>query len=163
MSFEGTIFKGLGKALRLLRDKGGKSQKEVAAAAGVTPPMLSAYENERTSPEMETLDKILHLGLQASLADLTWALDVVNDRLPRRDASPAAGLVPAVGYRPGARGGGGGGSLDAQLAALLSPGGESLPPALEEGYAEMIRALYKISRFVFESVVRPPERGGGEE
>ena len=159
MSFKGTIFSGLGKALRLLRDKRGKSQKEVAAAAGITPPMLSAYENERTSPEMETLDKILDLGLQASLADLTWALDVVNDRLPRRE-SLAPGLLPEVGYRPGSRGGG---SLDRQLTAMLSTGGESLPPALEEGYAEMVRALYKISRFVFESVVRPPERGGGEE
>lgn len=157
MAYEGTVFKGLGKALRLLRDKRGRSQKEVAAAAGVTPPMLSAYENERTSPEMETLDKILDLGLQASLADLTWALDVVNDRLPHRAASLAgspAGPLRAV--EPGS-------PLTPQLATLLSPGAAALPPALEEGYAEIVRGLVKISRAVFESIARTPAGEDGDE
>lgn len=157
MPYEPRVFKGLGKALRLLRDKRSRSQKEVAAAAGVTPPMLSAYENDRTSPEIETLDKILQLGLEASLADLTWALDVVNDRLPRREHP---GLAPADVRRPGTLRG----ALDPALASLLSGGGEPLPPALEQGYAEIVRGLLRISRFVFESVARPPggEEGGGE-
>jgi transcriptional regulator with XRE-family HTH domain len=143
-----SLFRGLGPALRLLRHQRGKSQKQVAAAAGVTPPMLSAYENERTCPEMETLDKVLDRGLEASLEDLTWALDVVNDRLPRHAAPPAESPARRDPTRT---------AVDPRLLAILASGGDALPPALEEGYSEIVQGLLKISRFVFESVSRPPE------
>lgn len=140
--FRGVIvFNGLGSALRFLREKRSKSQKQVAADAGITPPMLSAYENGRTNPELDTLDKILHDGLGASLSELDRALDVVNDRV-----EPHAPLrAPAAG---------------SPLAWI--PEGRTLSPALEEGYAEIVRGLTRISRHVFDSVVQAAEEKGGE-
>lgn len=145
------IFRGLGRALRFLREKRGKSQKQVAAAAGVTPPMLSSYENDRTRPELDTLDKILHRGLEATLDELCWALDVVNDRLPRREGGTQA---PGKGAADDAH------ALNAQLRTLLAAGDKPLPPALEHGYAEILHGLLKISRYVFESVARQPDGRG---
>jgi transcriptional regulator with XRE-family HTH domain len=143
------LFARLGRALRLLRETLGKSQKQVAAAAGITSPMLSAYERERTKPEMETLDKVLSLGLGASLADLAWALDVVNERLaPARRAPAVHEARPTAARDPLA---------DPALAALLGRGGEGLPPALEEGYSQIVRGLLQVSRFVFERVARVPQ------
>jgi len=145
-----TIFHRLGRALRFLREKRGKSQKDVAAAAGVTPPMLSAYENERTCPEVDTLDKILHLGLESTLADLCWALDVVNDRMPRTLPSSATS-----GHEEG-RASHGSGRFDSPLRALLASESEGLSPALEDGYRQIVQGLLQISRVVYESVVNPP-------
>lgn len=141
------LFARLGRALRLLRETVGKSQKEVAAAAGITPPMLSAYERERTAPEMETLDKILAQGLGASLADLAWALDVVNERVA------PAGRAPAGSRRVGG-GRGREAEADPALALLLRRPEAGLPPSLEEGYAQILQGLVQVSRFVLESVAR---------
>ena len=151
-----TIFKQLGRALRFLREKRGKSQKQVAAAAGVTPPMLSAYENERTCPEIDTLDKILKQGLEASLSDLCWALDVVNDRVPRADHA---------GGRPGEDGGERGADGARQEIAAIRPmsssKGPPLHPSLAEGYTQILSGLMEISQVVF-SVAEPPDPGDGE-
>lgn len=144
------VFQGLGKALRFLREKRGKSQKHVARQAGITPPMLSAYENGRTHPELETLDKILHLGLVATVAELGDALDVVNDRHRIKPAQAASRAL-------------GGGESDAPPRpsgpdAVLGP----IAPVLEEGYELILQGLLKVSRAVYESVVRdaqpPPKR-----
>jgi transcriptional regulator with XRE-family HTH domain len=140
------IFARLGRALRLLREHLGKSQKQVAAAAGITSPMLSAYERERARPEVETLDKILRLGLAADLADLAWALDVVNERRPAADRESGGAGAPAAEPR-----------LHPALAAILGRQGEALHPALEQGYAEIVSGLLAISRFVYERVA-----GGAE-
>ena len=64
-----SIFAGLGPTLRRLRRLRGMSQREVARAAGVTRPMISAYERERTLPSVETLDRLL-ATLGASLEEL---------------------------------------------------------------------------------------------
>lgn len=160
-----TTFKRLGRALRFLREQQGRSQKEVAVAAQVTPPMLSAFENERASPELDTLDRLLNRGLKVSLADLEWALDIVNDRLPRAEAGAARkGAEPAgsrSGQRPGTRTaasfapGSPVAAALAELSALGSPalGSPTLGPALEQGYAEVARGLLRLSRAVFEIVV----------
>ena len=134
------VFARLGRALRLLRERLGKSQKEVAAAAGVTAPMLSAFERERTRPELKSLDRILAHGLGASLADLAWALDVVNERQPA-----------ATGHRTSeaeARG------APEGLAGVLGHEGRGAPPALEAGCAQIVGGLVQISRFVLEEVAR---------
>lgn len=64
-----SIFAGLGPTLRRLRRLRGLSQREVARAAGVTRPMISAYERERTLPSVETLDRLL-ATLGTSLEEL---------------------------------------------------------------------------------------------
>lgn len=64
-----SVFAGLGPTLRRLRRLRGLSQREVAREAGVTRPMISAYERERTLPSVETLDRLL-ATLGASLEEL---------------------------------------------------------------------------------------------
>ncbi len=156
-----TTFKRLGRALRFLREQQGRSQKEVAVAAQVTPPMLSAFENERARPELDTLDRLLSRGLKVTLAELEWALDIVNDRLPR-DGSPAPRKVasgtsaPRAAARPGQRSAATaapGSLIGDALSELADVHSAALPPALEQGYAEIARGLLRISRAVFESVV----------
>ncbi|HEX4956301.1 MAG TPA: helix-turn-helix transcriptional regulator [Thermoanaerobaculia bacterium] len=131
-------FLRVGKALKFLRERSGMSQKSVASAAGVTAPMLSAYENERSLPEIETLDKILSRGLGVGLAELAWALDLVNERAASNDNSRTAKSVSSA----------------PDLEALLRDLGEPLSADLEEGYRLILRGLTVISRTVYESVVR---------
>ncbi len=138
-----TVFDNLGSALRRLRDARGLSQKEVAKTAGVTAPMLSSYENGRTTPEIATLDKVLD-GIGASLADLEWALHQVNQR-------QLGGERPTTGQRPAWRA-----AVTASTEELTGGSGlaSALPRALEEGYSEIVHGLLQINRFVFESVAR---------
>lgn len=70
-------FAGLGSALRLLRLQQGASQRQVAAAARVTRPMVSAYERGLTQPSVATLGHLLD-ALGASIADLQRALAEVT-------------------------------------------------------------------------------------
>lgn len=137
------VFAELGKALRFLRERKGVSQKKVAAAAGITPPMLSSYENGRSKPELETLDKILHRGLDSTLGELAWALDVVNERGRSATGPPQASR-----------------SSPAKSLATDDPLPEGpLGEALEEGYRDILRGLFRISRLVVESVAQsPPSR-----
>ncbi len=84
-----------------MRERRGKKQYQVAASAGITKGMLSAYETGRQRPSLETLDKILDT-LESDLNDLHNALQIVNGkpviaRSPARaawDHYPLAG-VPA--------------------------------------------------------------------
>lgn len=75
------LFDGLGKALRWLRNKQDKRQYELAAEAGITKAMLSAYETGKQKPSIETLEKILE-ALAVDLADLHDALLIVSERAP---------------------------------------------------------------------------------
>src|SRR6188472_1233818 len=74
-----SIFHGLGRALRWLRDRQGKRQYQVADAAGITKAMLSAYETGKQKPSLDTLEKIL-TALECDLNDLHKALRIVNDQ-----------------------------------------------------------------------------------
>ena len=81
-------FKNIGRALRRLRRHRNMLQSELAFAAGVTAPMLSAYETGKQRPSFATIDKLL-VALGCSAADLAVALQ--DDRelvLPR--TAPAA-------------------------------------------------------------------------
>src|SRR3979409_1631423 len=74
-----SIFHGLGRALRWLRDRQGKRQYQVADTAGITKAMLSAYETGKQKPSLDTLEKIL-AALECDLNDLHNALQIVNER-----------------------------------------------------------------------------------
>jgi transcriptional regulator with XRE-family HTH domain len=74
-----SVLTGLGPALRWMRERRGRKQYQVAAAAGITKGMLSAYETGRQRPSLETLDKILDT-LECDLNDLHNALQIVNGR-----------------------------------------------------------------------------------
>ena len=60
MQPELSVFNGLGRALRGLREKAaGLTQVEVAARSGIAQNRLSRYENGRKIPDLITLDRLL--------------------------------------------------------------------------------------------------------
>lgn len=155
---------GLGQALRWLRDRQGKKQYQVAAAAGITKGMLSAYETGRQRPSLETLEKLLDT-LERSLSDLHSAIQIVNGQPPEprpvRDRSwepygpwsPLASELretasdedeaPAIA--------GNGSSASRELYRVLERR-EPLPPAEEQalglmldGFHRMIRHLHNLT------------------
>jgi len=73
------LLTGLGQALRWLRERQARKQYRVAADAGITKGMLSAYETGRQRPSLDTLDKLLE-ALRSDLNDLHNALQIVNGR-----------------------------------------------------------------------------------
>lgn len=122
--------------------------------------MLSSYENQRASPEIDTLDRILHVGLGASLEELAHALAVVNDRplLPAQQVERGSELQRLSTPSPSSA------SLDEVLGQL--PGfekGAPLPPGIETGYAQIVSGLIAISRHVVEAVAEgtPTDRARG--
>src|ERR1700730_4670143 len=95
-----SIFAGLGRSLRWLRERQGKRQYQVAETAGITKAMLSAYETGKQKPSLETLEKIL-AALGCDLNDLHNAVQIVNER---PEASRRPGRPPetaATPLRPG--------------------------------------------------------------
>jgi transcriptional regulator with XRE-family HTH domain len=94
-------FENLGFALRWLRNRQGRSQREVAAAAEITKAMLSSYETGKALPTLPTLSKIL-VALGADLPELHAALVVHRVPAVHRDppAAPSAAdsnLIPRTG------------------------------------------------------------------
>ncbi|HKI00824.1 MAG TPA: helix-turn-helix transcriptional regulator [Thermoanaerobaculia bacterium] len=155
-----SIFNGLGRALRWLRDRQGKRQYQVADAAGITKAMLSAYETGKQKPSLDTLEKIL-TALECDLNDLHNALQIVNER-------------PEAIRRPG-------GARDTWQAALRggSPEGQQeagdtgglnvyrvlglnrqLPPQEEAALAEMLEGFHKMVRYLHSRL--PPLAGEPE-
>ena len=67
----------LGRALRWLREDRGMKQDDVAQTAGITRPMLSAYERGRVQPTLDTLDRLLR-ALDCDLNALSQALKIVT-------------------------------------------------------------------------------------
>lgn len=115
-------FRHLPGALRLLRDRQGITQRQLAERAGCTLKQISAYETARQRPRIETLERILEM-LDADVTDLARAMDglaAVERGGGHRDRSAAAGL----GGRPGAARGV---PLPAAGARTLREIGERLP------------------------------------
>jgi transcriptional regulator with XRE-family HTH domain len=59
MTYPLRFFNGLGPALRLLRERVGLKQVQVAERTGIAQNRLSRYENERQLPDLPTLDRLL--------------------------------------------------------------------------------------------------------
>lgn len=78
-------FARLGEALRWLRLRRALAQREVAAAAGVSVPVVSRIESGRHPPTLELLDRLL-AALDCDLLDLALASGVAEERfdLPLR-------------------------------------------------------------------------------
>jgi transcriptional regulator with XRE-family HTH domain len=131
-------FDKVGKAILLLREKQNKSQKELAAEAGITGAMLSNYETGVKKPSLDSMGKILDaLGLY--LGKLDDALDVVNDRELRSRAEEPPRAAP---WTPD------GVDLPRFLGA-----DRDLPPELQLGFAEMVHGFQRVARHVYETVV----------
>lgn len=154
-----SIFHGLGRAIRWLRDRQGKRQYQVADAAGITKAMLSAYETGKQKPSLETLEKIL-AALDCDLNDLHNALQIVNERPEairrpggnrdsgwqsfRRDSDPHEGDPSSSVYR---------------VLGVNRP----LPALEEQALSEMLEGFHKLVRYFHEAVSRTREDDEPEE
>ena len=132
------IFDGLGRSLRWLRERQVKRQYQVAAGAGITKAMLSAYETGKQKPSLDTLEKILD-ALVCDLNDLHNALQIVNGR-PERMRSAGAGGDP---WRVAGEGAPSGPGLYEILGA-----DEPLPQQEEQAMSEMLGGFHKLLRYM---------------
>jgi transcriptional regulator with XRE-family HTH domain len=145
-----SIFNGLGRALRWLRDRQGKRQYQVADAAGITKAMLSAYETGKQKPSLDTLEKILE-ALECDLNDLHNALQIVNER---PDAIRRTGGIQdawqsfrAEGSADGAEAGRGGNNVYSILGLQ-----RQLPPQEEQALSEMLDGFHKLVRYLHNAI-----------
>jgi transcriptional regulator with XRE-family HTH domain len=156
-----SIFHGLGRALRWLRDRQGKRQYQVADAAGITKAMLSAYETGKQKPSLDTLEKIL-VALECDLNDLHNALQIVNERPEaiRRSGGQREGVWPGLRAQDGHRDTGEGGSPNVyNILGINRP----LPPVEEQALSEMLQGFHKLVRYLHDSISPPADDEPGEE
>jgi transcriptional regulator with XRE-family HTH domain len=156
-----SIFHGLGRALRWLRDRQGKRQYQVADAAGITKAMLSAYETGKQKPSLDTLEKIL-VALECDLNDLHNALQIVNERPEaiRRSGGQRDTVWSGPRAQDAHRDGGEGGSANVyNILGINRP----LPPVEEQALSEMLQGFHKLVRYLHDSISPPPDDEPGEE
>lgn len=144
-----SIFNGLGRALRWLRDRQGKRQYQVADAAGITKAMLSAYETGKQKPSLDTLEKILE-ALECDLNDLHNALQIVNER-PEAIRRTGGLQDTWQAYRAegeGAEAGNRGGNNVYSILGLQ----RQLPPQEEQALSEMLDGFHKLVRYLHNAI-----------
>lgn len=153
------VLHGLGKALRWLRAKQDRRQYELAAAAGITKAMLSAYETGKQKPSLDTLEKILD-ALGADLADLHDALQIVNDRRPR--PGPGARAASPAWRADGRERRDDGEEPDAPATDVYAVLGleHPLAPAEEEAFSEMLSGFHRLLRYMHDSLSAASAGGG---
>jgi len=141
-----SVLTGLGPALRWMRERRVRKQYQVAAAAGITKGMLSAYETGRQRPSLETLDKILDT-LEVDLHELHNALQIVNGRPvafappPQRggwDTYPLAAVPASEVAEEGSR---------VDVYSVLGVAGP-LPAEQERALSEMLAGFHRLVRFL---------------
>lgn len=154
-----SIFLGLGRALRWIRDKQGKRQYQVADTAGITKAMLSAYETGKQKPSLETLEKIL-LALEVDLFDLHNALQIVNERpeAMRRVSGPHDLTRPH--RREGGASAGGAEGVDVYSVLGVE---RQLHPLEEQALGEMLEGFHKLVRFLHATLSQPLAREKSDE
>lgn len=128
-------FDNLGPVIGLLREKAGLNQKELAKRAGITPAMLSGYENGIESPSLASLGKILD-ALDLYLGTLDDGLDLVNERPSRRRRTSDPRGEPVEGV---------------DLPRFLGTDDEPLPPRVARAFVEMIRGFRQVARVLYHS------------
>lgn len=147
-------FDRLGEVLITLRERAGLTQKELARRAGITPGMLSGYENGSKEPTLQSLGSLLD-ALDLYLGTLDDALDFHNQRPPRRRSTLDPRGEPIEGV---------------DLPRFLGTGGEPLPPRASRAFVEMIRGFRQVARLLYHSgegaalepgEERPPGDGSG--
>jgi transcriptional regulator with XRE-family HTH domain len=147
-----SLFNGLGRAIRWLRDRQGKRQYQVADAAGITKAMLSAYETGKQKPSLDTLEKIL-TALECDLNDLHNALQIVNDRPEgiRKTGTLREDWLPLRREDEGEAG------LDLYRVLGLT---RQLPAEEERALSELLEGFHKMVRYLHSLTPQPV--GSGE-
>jgi transcriptional regulator with XRE-family HTH domain len=150
-----SIFTGLGRAIRWLRDRQGKRQYQVADAAGITKAMLSAYETGKQKPSLDTLEKILS-ALECDLNDLHNALQIVNER-PEAIRRPGATQRESwQSYRTNesSQEGTVEGGTGLNVYRILGLQ-RQLPPMEEQALSQMLEGFHKFVRYLHSSAAPP--------
>lgn len=81
MTYTLHTFRGLGSALRLLREAAGLKRAQVAERTGVSQRRISRYEREENLPDLPTLERLLVCyGVDAE--GLSRALKEVREERP---------------------------------------------------------------------------------
>jgi len=146
-----SIFNGLGRALRWLRDRQGKRQYQVADAAGITKAMLSAYETGKQKPSLDTLEKILD-SLECDLNDLHNALQIINER-PEAIRRPNGLQETWQAYRPAGEGeGADAGNRSGNNVYSILGLNRQLPPQEEQALSEMLDGFHKLVRYLHNAI-----------
>ena len=84
-----------GDTLRELRRRTGRTQIDVAVAAGLPASVLSAYERGRRQPGLETVSRLLEvLGFRVEFVPL------LDPRVQARRLEDVLGLAEALPYQP---------------------------------------------------------------
>ncbi|HKH46219.1 MAG TPA: helix-turn-helix transcriptional regulator [Thermoanaerobaculia bacterium] len=78
-SVSASPFRNLGRTLRLLRELSSKGLKELAREIRIGPSQLSKYENGKSFPKLEAVEKILG-GLNLTPLDLFHTLALIDSR-----------------------------------------------------------------------------------
>jgi transcriptional regulator with XRE-family HTH domain len=73
------MFENLGQTLSLIREMRGKSQSQVARAAGIGKSQLSKYETHKELPRLDSLAKIL-IALEVGYFEFFYTLQLVDQR-----------------------------------------------------------------------------------
>jgi len=149
--------KSLGEAIKLLRNRRGWPQKQLAAAARITRAMVSSYEKGKQTPTLVTLGKIL-TALEADLCDLHWAVEFVDGtqrpvhelsahfQLGQAGSPRAAGRKPPGANAAGAEPGEAGGEID---------GEQRLPEHIEAALGGAMANVRQIVRYALLSAKKP--------
>jgi HTH-type transcriptional regulator / antitoxin HipB len=145
-----SIFNGLGRAIRWLRDRQGKRQYQIADAAGITKAMLSAYETGKQKPSLDTLEKIL-IALECDLNDLHNALQIINDR-PEAIRRPGTLREDWLPFRREAPEEGEPAGPDLYRVLGLT---RQLPPEEERALSEMLEGFHKMVRYLHSMAPQP--------
>ena len=148
-----SLFNGLGRAIRWLRDRHNKRQYQVADEAGITKAMLSAYETGKQKPSLDTLEKIL-VALECDLNDLHNAIQIVNDR-PEAIQRPGAIREDWLVFRREAPEESEAG-LDLYRVLGLS---RRLPAQEEEALSELLEGFHKMVRYLHSMTPQPVSSG----
>jgi transcriptional regulator with XRE-family HTH domain len=149
-----SIFTGLGRAIRWLRDRQGKRQYQVADAAGITKAMLSAYETGKQKPSLDTLEKIL-AALECDLNDLHNALQIVNERPEAIRRPGSAQRENWQSYRTNEssqEGNAEGAGLNVYRILGLQ---RQLPAMEEQALSQMLDGFHKFVRYLHSSAAPP--------
>ena len=126
------VFAHFGIALALLRDLRGRSQAEVARAAGIGKSQLSKYEGGRELPKLESLARIL-LALEATHLEFAYTLALVQQRAER-----VASRTP---------------SADDEAASLLLAGCGLAPAPLDGAMHQLVEDLSMLYRRILETIL----------
>jgi transcriptional regulator with XRE-family HTH domain len=161
-----SIFGGLGRSLRWLRERQGKRQYQVAAAAGITKAMLSAYETGKQKPSLETLEKIL-AALGCDLNDLHNAVQIVNERpeaIRRPGTAHEGAPLPPLAPMAQTPRGGPDRAAAGEDGAAAPPAGSlysilqidaPLPEEMEQAMSEMLSGFHKLLRYMHSAITHP--------